>query len=221
MVPVRLLLSLLFLSCLLTAGCSEPNPVQAGDGTCIMPLAIGNTWVGRSTTYDSDGNTIKIVYDTLRIVDKVTVGGEEWWITDQDIAYTNRRDGCWMSVGSPGLNPWLAAKYPAATRDTFNVEVVERVNQYGSLIDSLVMNSVVSSTSLRCLVPGGDFLCYQYQIALKDQNGLPLSTSEFPNRDDYNGYAPGIGPVVEEHYTAEQGSTYLWKRWELVSVRLH
>jgi hypothetical protein len=220
MVLKRLALPFLMVAVAL-AGCSAPGPLTPEDDTVIMPLAVGNTWVGRTTTFDSDGRQIDVQYDTLRIVAEITVNNEQWFLTNRDVAYSNRNGGCWMSVSGAGVDPWMVAKYPATTLDTFNVSVMELIDQNSGAIDSLVMQSVVSSTSLRSVVPGGDFYCYQYKVDLKSPDGLPLPAADFPNRDDYSGFAPGIGPVVEEHYGAAPGvGTYLWKRWELVHMSL-
>ena len=149
------------------------------------------------------------------------MNGSQWFITSQETAYSNRPGGCWMSVGEVGVEPRLVAKYPAESRDTFNLSMIERIDPQSGAIDSLIMNSVVASTTLRCLVPGGDFSCYQYKVALKDREGMPLPAADFPNRDDYQGFAPGVGPVVREHYGAVPGlGTYRWKRWELVRATI-
>ncbi len=55
------------------------NFLQA-QGNVIMPLAIGNTWIGRLTKIDSVGNTLSVIYDTLKIIKDTLINGETWYV---------------------------------------------------------------------------------------------------------------------------------------------
>src|ERR1035437_6460483 len=66
---------------LFTLGCSVSNAPSNGvlrsDG--IMPLAVGNKWIGQVTSYDVRGVAVSTHFDTLSVYGTEAVNGETWF----------------------------------------------------------------------------------------------------------------------------------------------
>ena len=75
-------------------GCNDRLPVQNSDEDILLPLAKGNMWIGRLTTYGEDGSVLSTKWDTIMIRDEVkisvrndssdteTLESQTWYLSD-------------------------------------------------------------------------------------------------------------------------------------------
>ena len=184
-VPLFLLLPLL----LLTGGCDlfSPSPERQQS---LLPLAVGNEWVFRSTTTYTTGSPPASRLDTIRVVSDTTVGSETWYhLTDtgQKTSYyvTLRVDGVWKDLASPRL----LYRYPATAGQTYAFSPDESIQ--------------VVRTDASISVPAGTFSAFHYRF-LRERIDLNGQVYENTYPCDYY-LAPGIGWV-------SMTTRYIWLR---------
>jgi hypothetical protein len=147
------------------------NPIA--DNRSIMPLKIGNRWMGTFALYDSTG---RITYssDTLLVtlfaIERDTIiQGERWYVTSgaslpptsfhPSLLLTARADGLWGRPNNTSSSgSYLIAKFPCSLNDSY---VTGKDSNYRATL--LSTNSSVS-------VPRGMYSCYQYRVS--DRNNL-------------------------------------------------
>lgn len=214
---VRFLRSILLMILAVAAvGCGKDKsccPVEPS----ILPLMVGNQWLGVSTNYDSTGTVENV--DTLAyvIVRDTAISGETWYVmtTDADTTdgpakvgslqlMTRRDDGIWVAAfGVPDFAPLLTYKFPAADGETFI---------RGS--DS----TTVQISAAEVTVPAGMYDCYCYaNSTVWEMTGY--SETELVTITDKVYLAPGIGYVKIEFFLQYDGrDEFLAQRWELLST---
>jgi hypothetical protein len=204
------LLTLLPLLILFLPGCSPVAPDDSNitpydSSGVMMPLAAGNMWMGKKTTYDSGGNVVAITFDTLEIVGQTTDAGETRFRTSGDDLYVNRADGLWGGIGNRLA---MVAKYPAKKGDHFNeMSVMVLLPDEPGPVEQKTAIQVMN-TDTTITVPAGTFRCHHYRPVL-----LAPASVAFVSRQDYF-YARNVGAVL----IVNSGSA--GSRWELVRAEL-
>ena len=142
------------------------NP--SGVNQSIMPLKIGNKWVGTFAFYDSTGRTTlsndSLLATLFAIERDTTIQGERWYVTSgaslpptsfhPPLLLTSRTDGLWGRPSDTSSSvPYLIAKFPCAMNDSY---VTGRNISYRATL--LSTSSIVS-------VPRGTYSCYQYRVS--------------------------------------------------------
>jgi hypothetical protein len=222
----------LLLTALLFIACDQGNvpnaPLQ------IMPLKVGNRWIGRITEYDTNGNVASTRFDTLTVYKSEVVNGETWYYRTMSpavltirngnpdsllfdtvqYAFTNRVDGLYQAEVTNFANPHCIAKYPATEGDTMSKRALYTFDT--SL--SFTTVDLVRRTNALVTVPAGIFHCYQYQsVSFQSFRGTTMDSSRY--------YAPGVGIVQYEYNLAgPYDSTRFTQHreiWQLVRAELH
>jgi hypothetical protein len=205
----------------LLAGCSSSSTgPDNNDSLPIMPLKVGNMWIGRTQTFDSAGIVKSTTFDTLRIVSEEQIDGETWFRDYNSFLMTNRVDGLWLRENSfPDGFVWYRAKHPAAVGDIFNVDTIPIINTgapRGPDTVTVVSYHVVA-TALEIAVPAGSYRSTKYQLMYNRLDGTRI---EYFTGNDY-AFAPGVGFVQQEDYAmTKSGKTFVSSRWELMEVTL-
>jgi hypothetical protein len=190
--------TILFLIIRISFSCEEDSdPVVQSQSwnpkDVLMPLAVGNSWTFRITTYDSTGHISWMDTSVSYIRGDTFVSGLRWFMEGYNgpmvglPAYRNDEAGLhYIVFGSRTLT----YKYPAHAGDTSSPYIVES-------IDSLVHT------------PLGDLHCYVYQF---DWYGATAHII----------FAPGIGMVREEVLGLpwESDSAYLVQTHDLISASI-
>ncbi|MBU0982385.1 MAG: hypothetical protein KKA42_00830, partial [candidate division Zixibacteria bacterium] len=152
-----LLLAGILLLTLLSACDDEPPTQSQPPANVIVPLAVGNTWWGTYTYYDSLGNEVFSRGTKTAVLDPAVLRWQVWygWEIDDGLHGPNElvrnfADGFYQyatdSLGMPA--PIHILKYPADSGDTFNRD--------GRTV-------TVISTHDTVTVPAGQFVCYVYE----------------------------------------------------------
>jgi hypothetical protein len=191
----------LLLAAILIAGCFD-SPTSSTPSV-IMPLKVGNQWIGR-VTFDSAGTAI-VRYDTLTIVQEVSINNEKWYKASTGDFYINRAEGL-LSTPTPNLSgdcPCAVIQYPASRGDTLLLpEVQVLVSGNPDPVTQIVGREVLATDST-INVPAGSFSCYHYMMKLYSPANARFV---FP---DERFYVPDLGPVL-----IVSGG----RRWELVKA---
>lgn len=190
---------------LLLSGCVESPTSTSSSSSVLMPLKIGNQWIGR-TASDSAGSTV-YTYDTLTIVEEVVKEGETWYKANTGELFMNREnvgllhaendssDGCGCAI----------AEFPAERGDTMMLPDMSVLLPNQTQPVDQVIGREVLSTDTSITVPAGTYSCYHYEVKVYSPANARLL---FP---DERYYKPDLGPVV---LISSKG------RWELVQVTL-
>ncbi|HWF43260.1 MAG TPA: hypothetical protein VG537_01335 [Candidatus Kapabacteria bacterium] len=206
-------------------GCNDgagPQPVKINTSV-IMPLAVGNRWIGQITDYDARGEITSQKFDTLNIYKSRVISGETWYYLDHFPRFSisgdtaqyqliNRSDGLYECDSEHFGQATLIAKYPAMPQDTFSTSTDASTGFF--------YEDVVDTVDQQIIVPSGKFRCNVYHF-----EGFGRVSSDVI--DNVVGpeqfYAPGIG-LIENGYVNVNGSVNLFgteEIWELVRADLH
>ncbi len=195
------------------SGCKDDflGPDLSGAGV-IMPLKVGNQWIGRWTEYDDAGAVIATTYDTLTIESQVRRDEEIWYLGSNGKLYINHPNGLYKDSSESNVCGcyMMLAKYPSAVGDTFNTQRGEVLLPVGNTplvrIDADILLAKDSSVT----TPAGTYSCYVYGQKLF----APLNSSLLGWEWKY--YAPSVGLVKKEIVSYGR----VEKSWELVKLRL-
>ena len=185
---------------LLLAGCGDEFVGPSATGV-IMPLKVGNQWIGRWTRAGSVASRI----DTLTIVSEVQRGNERWYKGSDGDLYINRPGGLWQYSEKGGYytGEAMLAKYPAALNDTFGIRSATERGLSGPFVMTEGVTLLAKDTAIG--VSAGTYSCNLYAPIAIDASGA----YDIPTKRNY--YAPNIGPIRKVAYDSI---------WELVSVTL-
>jgi hypothetical protein len=216
-VLVALLAGIAALNC----GCSN-RLAPTGSKAVIMPLAVGNRWIG--TTHPLRGDDL---FDTLRIIRDTVVGNERWYVTSNGVMLANHPDGLytweiWAARRDQG-KPTRALKFPVAVGDALNdLGNFRRVYEHGDSGDVESIREVLTVVSTDTLVdvPAGRYHCIKAVLKRYRADGSP-DPVQFSN-DGPLYFAPGIGLLkTEGSYRPNLGSASMSNPWQLYDVSLH
>jgi|GEM_PF-1183107 len=198
----------------LLSGCKDDflGPDLSGAGV-IMPLKVGNQWIGRWTEYDDAGAVIATTYDTLTIESQVDRDGETWYRGSDDRLYINRADGLYRDATDDNLCGCrqLVAKYPGAPSDSFSTSRSLILLPDQTAPSDQVSANVLLAKDSAITTPAGTYSCHVYEPKLFAPSNARLINVERTY------YAPNIGPVKKELKWTNPSRPMVW---ELVSVRL-
>ena len=220
----RLILTVTASLSIFAIGCNDSNGPLPVNTSVIMPLAVGNQWIGLITDFDNKGNVVSQKFDTLKVYKREFVNGEVWYYMDHFplswgmglYAFTNRRDGLYECDSNLFAQAKLIAKYPAMPRDTFSSTFEGSPNGAFSMYEH-----VVDTLHQPITVPAGTYSCYVYHFEGYDWNGSDvrrgvLGPEEF--------YAPGVG-LIQNGYCNIDGSFDSFvspqEIWQLMRADLH
>lgn len=209
----------LFLLATAAAGCDVVGPQEIAPPEPILPLAVGNTWVYTTVSYDYEGAPRDTVTRLEGVFADSTVDGETWYAwgkgetsdeaeadafhhTRSRLWYTLRDDGLWR--GPPGsATPWHEIPYPASVGETNRPRLIDGRTVGGG-------NMTLVSTDTTVTVAAGTFRCYHYQ-----EQGVYT-----PYHANDRFYAPGVGRVLSVNREYFRGEVYVRSRSELTSYRV-
>jgi hypothetical protein len=218
-VPLFIISSVIGLNC-------APANGPLSNQQAIMPLAVGNEWIGQVTQYDSYGNSDSIWFDTLRVLKSEVVAGEIWydmnafWINGSDTNrqwFANRSDGLYTCDSEYFREAYRFGKYPAKPGDvcvTFE-NTFDSTRLYGQS-DGIS----VDTTDLLVTVPAGQFRCYVYRGFSISRDYDVVSSAFEPGQY----YAPGVGLIASGYFGPDgQHDKYIGldRTWRLVRAILH
>jgi len=211
---------------LISSACSLDGPTGFNGSPHsygILPLAVGNRWIGKVMEYDSIGNVSSTRLDTLRVTESRPYHGEIWyymnvfWYRDDTTHrwFTNRADGLYSCDGEQFNRPFQFVKYPAKPGDVAIQDSSTNPNGGGS-----ERGREVDTTDLRITVPAGTFQSYLYRFFSTTWGGDLSSTGVGPG--EY--YAPTVGPILIGYFDLNANhsqSDNPGRTWQLVRAELH
>lgn len=219
---------LLALCVAVLTGCTEPTSPETVD--VIMPLAIGNEWVGKETTYGPNDSVLDWTYRTIEIVDTLTVNGRLWYqsriksgASPQIEWYFNDEQGLHRSItdiNETPSYPSLYLKYPAKVGDKTPIAGVQGFVPDSQGNDSLAteVGTVITLTEadFELIAPIGRMVRCQLYVRHTAQWSRP---HEYFRNSRWNYYCPNIGPVRLEQLSDDADlETQTRKVWELVTM---
>lgn len=177
----------------------------------IMPLKVGNTWIGRTTRTDANGTVVSVTYDTLKIVREVRIDSKIWYETNTEELLRNDQQGLHWKLESWDDCNSLRARYPAMPGDTFGTQTVTALLPQGNVVADMVLFTQVVSRDTVISVPLRTIASYHYRRRVESAD--PSKPIDAVMIQEHEFYAPNIGPVKR---TGRDGSY-----WELVEVVLN
>lgn len=204
---------LVYLAIIIFSGCESDTTGPSMPEGPIMPLAVGNTWIYKTSSLNNDGSTDSIYYDTIAIKGVTIVNGDSIFYFDHGTA--GLLSGTSYSIAIFGDNNFkLFAKYPTRPGEIFRRDTLTFVeyDTSGSVLekDTSHITFVTKEIPSIITVPAGTYTAVHYQYDILNKN--------FSNRGVYY-YAPGVGEVYSYYYIWNNGLVPSSKR-ELVSVDL-
>ena len=196
------------LAALLVCGCWSPSAPETGSPGVLMPLKVGNMWIGDRTSFGPSGSTT--LRDTLVITGERTIKGETWFVGSDGQMYINRNNGLytWDSAGCDC--DCYTAKYPSRSGDSILLpEALVLLPGSTDPVAQIVVERVVTSdTTIQ--VPAGSYSTYHFRPEIIEPKNARLVTPSA------RFYAPNVGPI-----RLQRGSDQapVWK-WELVKAVL-
>jgi hypothetical protein len=194
-------LALLFLS---LAGCDLLAPPEEPDHV-LMPLAVGNKWIGERTTYRNGAPVT--TPDTLEVVAVEAIDGENWYRTNRGDLFINRANGLEMKTD---MCDAIVSLYPTTAGESVRVgsSMLVLLPDQSEPVSVDIINRTVSVDST-VTVPAGTYSAHHYRLELTNPNATFIESRSYF-------YVPDIGPVRID--TESRGT--LIERWELEDARL-
>ncbi|MEO5929493.1 MAG: hypothetical protein ABIR47_06140 [Candidatus Kapaibacterium sp.] len=193
------------------AGCGTKSRSRPG-ATVLMPLAIGNRWIWRTTT------PIITRDDTLTIVADTVIGTERWFRNNHGEWMANLPDGLHISETPGRAGEQLHVQYPVKPGDTLeDYGDIDTTFSSPSHRRSPRLYTLVTAIAEPVSVPAGTYSCIQafYRCAASDEPGRPCPGTD----DDCIYYSPGVGRVMSFRYNANpSGRRTLVERSELIAA---
>lgn len=211
-------------------GCNDHLPTSQDEGSAIMPLAVGNRWVGIVHEYSTDGVDTNTYYDTIEITEKFTDKDGTVWYGSNEIdgdslqtIYKADAEGLSRVTRNliKGFDPCECRylPFPVRTGDTLllpSAYVLLPDGNGGTRVVEQKIGMYVESADMEVTVPLGTFRTIQYRQRLFTPNN-----AVFNQPIPWMNYKPDVGPIrIEWYKTGDQKVGPLAKSWELVDVRL-
>jgi hypothetical protein len=208
----------------LASGCGD-SITETGDRNLIMPLHVGNEWIGRLTRGGGDHE-----YDTLRIVRDTTVASERWAIISTSRTGFPRADELYveyLSNRSDGLYQTprdyrdridggkRMVKFPVALGDTaVDYGWYQQTFENGTQGNKVRVFGLVSALDELIDVPAGRFHAFEMRIKAVNEQGADTTGANFLWWDIAY-FAPGVGLVKCVQGERGASPTQLWELYEL------
>ena len=195
-------LFLIFCAFCLAAGCGDDDATGPNYRGVILPLAIGNKWVG-TQIHISPSNDTTFHTKTRELIQRIRMNDELWYFTRQILdddttdlgtLYANRPDGLWAFSVTDSFTgeAFLMFKYPAREGDGYFLGS----DEYAPYVTVISIDSLVT-------VPGGTFRCYCYVVL------PPPNSADLPVIVLY--LAPNKGFIKEEIVGGFAPVKYIWE----------
>ncbi|MBC8145334.1 MAG: hypothetical protein H7X80_07095 [bacterium] len=201
-------------------GCSTEVVEPDRASLKIMPLAVGNRWIGRNLYYDTLGNNTIITQDTLEIISSVVINGEKWYVTNDSTRMINRSDGLWISDSATSVGR-LIAKHPASIGEVFSRR--QQVFTYRDSVDrSETLNEgfLVVAVNFHLEFQDRAYNVTGYRVYRESLAGTELGINDSLWSDDVTYYAPLIGRVHSRYFARSTHGQGAYRVWELLEARL-
>ncbi|MDQ1265286.1 MAG: hypothetical protein QG635_436 [Bacteroidota bacterium] len=206
----------------LSFGCQEDSTnVVHAQGDYIMPLAVGNMWVGRVQRVDSNGNVLSTSYDTVRVDRDTIINGDQWFISNFG-GQIFRNFSNWGLKTKYSYMPdtiYEFLKYPAAIGDIILRDTTIGTSRISGKTDTVVYGLEVADDDTTIAVPFGNYECYYYKPYYKKLDGSQ-SDIEVPLVGD-NWYTPGYGIIKVIMFDISEPDAKIKLVWELVYLELY
>jgi hypothetical protein len=218
---------LLLITTTIATGCGD-SITETGDRSVVMPLTVGNEWIGRLTR---DGD--RVDYDTVRIDRDTIVAGEHWGITSKnqigirqlpsradeihDGYLINRPDGLY----SGGIDYYRRfssdrrrVKFPVAIGDTaVDYGWYQFSFANGSQGEKYRVFGLVTALDQRVEVPAGTYEGFEVTFKCMNERGRDTAMLFGPSYDRA-WFAPGVGLVKSVAAATDAHPAYLWELYE-------
>lgn len=169
---------------LLTTGCksNKDNPVTPEEKTFIIPLNVGNQWLGKAELIDTSGSIFSTSFLGKTIVGNINQDSTTFHIFQMDngLQFFCMNTDSGFVYNFSGRNS-LQYKYPAKVGDKFSIAL----NAYREVI----------SIDTTITTEYGQYRCYHYRLRFTDVN---FYTEEF--------LSPGYGYIYSEHFQSSSPS---------------
>lgn len=203
---LTLLVSLsILLSCKEDITTAEDNQIKSAK--VMTPLAVGNEWVYKYTFKGVE----KSWDDTIRIVKKLTIDNEEWFLathSDRMRTWTeelmrNTDSGLEIKDNDPKYHFSRLVKYPLTINDVFLMQSKFRMTGGGN--NDYTWNQFKRVNAIKSIVnPCGQFQCYELLDTLSNNENYS-GLLDYHNADYYY---PGIGLIKHIEYQTDYSKGY-------------
>ena len=148
------------LATIMLGGCLFPS-APAEESSVLMPLKVGNMWIGDRTRTTPSGSTT--VRDTLVITGERMIDGETWFVANNGTRYINRSTGLYMQ-SDQGSCDCFTAKYPSAAGDSIALPDALVLLPGGTepVTQTVVQRVVTTDTTIQ--VSAGTFSTYHFRM---------------------------------------------------------
>jgi hypothetical protein len=130
---IILYLTLTFALSLSAGSCTDV--VVPSDTSVLMPLKLGNMWIGRTPMGEG-----KYRYDTLEVTGDTIVAGEQWFTTRESLLMANRPEGFVLAPTTlhEDIHLYVTIHFPAMIGDTLadagEFELIYEKGEFGERI---------------------------------------------------------------------------------------
>lgn len=176
---MKIIYLLISLAILIGCDSDKENPITSIEKSFIIPLNVGNQWLGKAERIGNDGEIILTSYLGFSVVGKINVDSIKLSILQlengQRFFCLNTDSGFVYSINS--MN-YLQYKYPASVGDQFSVS--------GNTFREVISTDTTINTEY------GKYNCYHYSLRFYDNN---FHTEQF--------ISPNYGFIYSEHYQTD------------------
>jgi hypothetical protein len=199
----------------------EPDTILGSQTAAEMPLAIGNTWVYRTTSLDQNGTILKTSISISEIVGERTVGNQQWFVlcttesgTSSEVLVTNI-NGAQYYRNSGDTIALLSLKYPSASSESYTTNRhFPGILSYPDTIIRVPYTISLSPSIVR--VPIGRFFAFKYTFSALDL----LYRGGVFHEDATEMYFSDIGTVESISYGKSPNGQYVSGIHELIDVKI-
>lgn len=210
--------SALFFNSCSESGSNDNNNNAYNPNDVLMPLAVGNTWIGKVTFFDSKSNIVFEKFDTLRIDRSIVIDGITWYVSDaSEHMFRNDASGFHDYVANTDIEI-QHLKYPCNIGDRMVYDTVE-IGERNQEPTKAIIGNQLSHKNFSIRVIAGVFSCYYYKTYATKLDGTILGIEPPFVPSAY--YNPNIGLVKSETYDFNDPTNKSKVVWELVSYELH
>ena len=208
---------------LLLLSCGDNSTDPEGDDGKIMPLAVGNRWIGRVTERNPGGAGMDSYLDTIELLSKraqpqATSGvafvdnrGWEWYYVGDELHI----GACDFDLLPISIECGPLALSPATKGRIFGERFLDSIpisDPSGNPVSvALVMGVQVESVDTTVSVEAGEFHALVYREFIVSPGSIHYPTT------NHSFYSPGVGVVL---YEQKHESGDIDFRWELAAYRM-
>lgn len=188
-------------------GCNKKYDVGLGSKSCTAyPLSIGNSWIYKSTFYNSKGTTDSVKTQSLKLSYTTNYNGNPYFIIDSFYYPLRSKDCTTLALFDPNINAEIDLK---TNSDSNNLKVYD--TPPAGIEGSCKHGTKIFLNKDRITIKGHD--CYKIEFQLISCAGVFYSKRYYFVNEQ-------VGLVETEGYNIVSGVAFLADKEELQSYEL-